>query len=197
MPLTVASSESLRRLSELLAPMAMADNKLRLFITGCRSGDGASTVAAAFAFDFSQRLALRTLLVDIHANRQALHRIFPRSSSRTPELAPDSPVRIRTTGWSCLELATCLPGTAEPDHNEALSKLNTIMSHYSVVVVDLGVARLDTRGLPLARTTDPVLIVVRYGHTSKLELATTASALTNAKRTVAGVILNATTRLVV
>jgi len=59
-------------------------------------------------------------------------------------------------------------------------------------VIDLGVTRLDARMLPLARSTDPILLIVRYGSTERQELATTVSALRAANRAVAGVILNAT-----
>jgi Mrp family chromosome partitioning ATPase len=44
--------------------------------------------------------------------------------------------------------------------------------------------------LPLARPGDPVVLVVRYGHTERQELATTAGALRAANRAIAGVILN-------
>jgi Mrp family chromosome partitioning ATPase len=44
--------------------------------------------------------------------------------------------------------------------------------------------------LPLARSNDPILMVVRQGHTERRELSTTASALRAARRSVAGVILN-------
>ncbi len=44
--------------------------------------------------------------------------------------------------------------------------------------------------LPLARPEDPILMVVRQGHTERRELATTTSALRAARRSVAGVILN-------
>jgi Mrp family chromosome partitioning ATPase len=69
-------------------------------------------------------------------------------------------------------------------------EFETLLGAYPAVIIDLGVTRLDARMLPLARSEDPILMVVRQGHTERRELATTASALRAARRTVAGVILN-------
>ena len=59
------------------------------------------------------------------------------------------------------------------------------------MVVDLGVVRLESRLLPLARPGDPILLIVRYGYTERQELASTTAGLRAAKRPPAGVILNA------
>ncbi len=48
-----------------------------MLVTGCRPGDGASTIAMGLALDLSQRLGLRTLLVDAHLRRPGLHKMFP------------------------------------------------------------------------------------------------------------------------
>ena len=193
MPITVARSESLRRLCEQLSPVAVIENNLRLLVSGCKPGDGASTVAAAFALDLSQRLSLRTLLVDAHVRRPTLHRMFTRANDRKCELLLDGPMQIRSTGWAWLDIASCCLGSTENERREALAQCHEIASHYAAVVVDLGVVRLDARMLPLARETDPILLIVRQGQTRRQELATTAAALRAAKRSVAGVILNAAT----
>ena len=196
LPVTVARSESLRRLSEQLSPIAVIDSNLRLLVSGCRPGDGTSTIAAAFALDLSQRLSLRTLLIDAHLRRPTLHRMFTRANDRKCELLLDGPMQIRSTGWAWLDVATCCLGATQSDRREALLRCEEIAGHYAVAVVDLGVVRLDARMLPLARETDPILLVVRNGQTRRQELATTSAALRAAKRTVAGVILNAATNSV-
>jgi Mrp family chromosome partitioning ATPase len=190
-PAMVARSAPLQRLCERLSPLAVVENDLRLVLTGCRPEDGASTVATAFAFDLSQRLALRTLLIDANPRRPTLHRSFARSNTRSPELVLDGPMQIRSTGWSWLDLATCCLGSTDSERREALKRLDDVSRYYAAVVVDLGVVRLDARMLPLARETDPIVLVARYGQTRRHELATTAAALRAAKRTPAGVILNA------
>jgi Mrp family chromosome partitioning ATPase len=190
-PAMLARSEPLQQLCERLSPLAVIGNDLRLLITGCRPLDGASTVAAAFALDFSQRLALRTLLIDGNLRRPTLHRTFARSNMHPAELMLDGPLQIRSTGWAWLDLATCYLGPTESERREALKRCDEVSSRYAAVVVDLGVARLDARMLLLARETDPILLVARYGHTLRQELATTAASLRAAKRSLAGVILNA------
>lgn len=194
-PVMMANSTPLQQLCEQLSPMAVVDSNLRLLVTGCRPGDGASTIAAALALDLSQRLSLRTLLIDANMRRPTLHRSFARYV-RAPELSLEGPMQIRSTGWAWLDLATCCLGTTERERSEALNRCDEVSRHYGAVVVDLGVVRLDARMLPLARATDPILLIARYGYTRRQELATTAAALRAAKRTPAGAILNAVTKTV-
>ena len=190
-PVTVSQDGALQRVCEQLSPLAVVGNDLRLLVTGCRPGDGASTVAAAFALDFSQRLSLRTLLIDGNARRPTLHRSFARGSGRASALRLDGLMQIRSTGWAWLDLATSYLGSTEEERRDALQRCNEIARDYAAIVIDLGVVRLDARTLPLARENDPILLVARYGETRRHELATTAAALRGAKRTPAGVILNA------
>jgi Mrp family chromosome partitioning ATPase len=191
MPVTMARAEPIQRLTERLAPLAVVEKSMRIALSGCRHGDGASTLACAFALDLSQRLSVRTLLVDAHIRHPALHRMFPLPDYKPPELILNGALQIRSSGWPRLELASCCLDGTDKDRRELLEHFENVLSHYSAVVIDLGVARLDTRMLPLARPADPILLVTRYGHTRRHELATTAAALRAANRAVAGVILNA------
>lgn len=192
-PVTMARAEALQRLAERLAPLAIVERSMRLLLSGCRPADGTSTLAAAFALDLSQRLSVRTLLVDAHLRHPSLHRMFAPPDHKQPELVLDGALQIRSSGWPRLELASCCIDGAEEERHELLQRLENVLSHYAGVVVDLGVVRLDTRMLPLARPTDPILLVARYGHTRRQELATTAAALRAANRAVAGVVFNAAT----
>ena len=192
LPETLASAAGIQRLSERLAPLAVFDTRIRLLIAGCRPGDGASTVAAALALDMSQRLSLNTLLVDAHVHHPSLDRFFAVNGRGCGEVRVDAQMRIRSSGWPRLDLATCWPGGDGSNVKELLNEFDRLTAGYSAVVIDLGVTRLDARMLPLARTTDPILLIVRYGSTERQELATTVSALRAANRAVAGVILNAT-----
>jgi Mrp family chromosome partitioning ATPase len=193
LPISVARAEALQRLTERLAPLAMTDHSMRLLLSGCRPADGVSTLASAFALDLSQRLSVRTLLVDAHLRHPSLHRIFAMPEYRQPEVVLDGALQLRSSGWPRLELANCYIDDSDKEQYEILERFGNVLSHYAAVVVDLGVVRLDTRMLPLARPADPILLVARYGHTRKQELATTAAALRAANRAVAGVILNAAT----
>ncbi|MGH8013606.1 MAG: tyrosine-protein kinase family protein [Candidatus Binataceae bacterium] len=188
-----ARAEEIRRLSERLAPLAVVEHSMRLLVSGCRRGDGASTIAASLALDLSQRLALRTLLVDAHLRSPALHRMFGTPVSKSPEMLLGGAVQLRATGWPRLELASCSLGGADSERHELLGTFENLLGHYQAAVIDLGVTRLDARMLSLARPDDPILLVVRYGHTERRELATANAALQAANRAVAGVILNAAT----
>jgi Mrp family chromosome partitioning ATPase len=190
-PVTVARAEALQRLAERLAPIATVERSMRLFLSGCRPADGASTIASAFALDLSQRLSVRTLLVDAHLRHPSLHRVFTTPDHKQPELVLDGACQIRSSGWPRLEVASCSVDSFDEERQALIQRLENVLSHYGAVVVDLGVIRLDTRMLTLARPTDPILLVARYGHTRRQELATTAAALRAANRAVAGVVFNA------
>ncbi len=189
----VARCKAIRRLSEQLAPLAVMENSVRLLISGCRPGDGTSTVAAALAIDLSQRLGLHTICVDAHLRHPTLHRTFVPPGGASPELLLDGSLQIRSTEWPRLDLATCCPVSTDEERLQQLAEFEALLHRYSAVVIDLGVPRLDARMLPLARPNDPILLVVRYGYTERSELATTVAGLRAANRPVAGVVLNGAT----
>ncbi|HZO81750.1 MAG TPA: hypothetical protein VFB33_08645 [Candidatus Binataceae bacterium] len=191
-PAAVARAGGIRDISERLAPLAVVESAVRLGVTACRAGDGASTVAAALAIDLSQRLGLRTMLVDAHLRHPSLHRLFLRNNRHAPELVLDGALQVRATDWPRLELVSCCLAEAQAQQ-ELFEQFSALLSAYPAAVIDLGVTRLDARMLPLARPADPVLVVARYGQTERRELTTTAAALRAAGRTVAGVILNGAT----
>src|SRR5260370_30767311 len=153
----VARTEEIQHLCERLAPIAVVDESMRLAISGCRPGDGASTISAGLALDLSQRLGLRTMLIDAHLRHPSLHRLFAGSGSGTHELVLDGALQIRTTGWSRLELASCclIRGDEEPD--EALSQFENLLGNYHAQDLDLGVTRLPRRVLALSPPTDTIL----------------------------------------
>ena len=188
-PAAVARASAIRNLTERLAPVAVVERTSRLLVTGCRPGDGASTVATAIAIDISQRLGLRTMLVDAHLRHPSLHRLFQHPGRRTPELVLDGALQIRGHRMAAAGTGHLLP-VESGFATAVVRRIRNFAGAYPAVIVDLGVTRLDARMLPLARSEDPILVVVRQGHTERRELATTASALRAARRSVAGVILN-------
>jgi Mrp family chromosome partitioning ATPase len=192
----VARSKAIRRLSEQLAPLAVIDHSVRLLISACRPGDGASTIASALAIDLSQRLGLRTVCVDAHLRHPSLHRTFVAPGTASTELVLDGSLQIRATEWPRLDLATCCPVSSDDERLQQLADFEGLLNRYQAAVIDLGVPRLDARMLPLARPNDPILLVVRHGYTERSELATTVAGLRAANRPVAGVILNGATRSV-
>lgn len=191
LPAALARQDAIRQLSERMAPTAAVEKSCRVAISGCRPRDGASSVAAALALDLSQRLSMRTILVDANLQSPSLHGVISPSDRTATQITLDGSLQLRTTGWSRLTLATCCIQGDDLQRETVIAELSAVLSTFPAAVVDLGVARLDPRMLPLIRPTDPILLVVRYGQTERKELETTAAALRGAERTVAGVIMNA------
>jgi Mrp family chromosome partitioning ATPase len=190
LPAALARQDAIRELSERMAPTAAVDKSCRVAISGCRPGDGASSIAAALALDLSQRLSMRTILVDANLQSPSLHGVVSPADRNVTQITLDGSLQIRTTGWPRLTLATCCLQGNEDQSEAAMAELSAMLNTFPAAVIDLGVARLDPRMLPLMRPIDPILLVVRYGQTERKELATTAAALRVADRTVAGVIMN-------
>ncbi len=189
-PFEASRDRSLQGLNERVAPLAGVGQNVRLLVTGCRPGDGASTVAMGLAIDMSQRLGLRTLLVDAHLRKPTLHKMFPPLPGSTAPLLLGDQFVVRPSAMPRLELASCLPMTAAALRPGDARGYEALLDSFLLAVVDLGVVRLDGRLLALARPTDPIIVVTRYGSTEREELATTAAALKAASRMVAGVIIN-------
>jgi len=187
----LAGQPAIHQLGERIAPRAAVERSCRVAISGCRSGDGASSIAAALALDLSERLSVRTLLVDANLRAPGLHRVIGTGNRRASQLTLDGSLQLRETGSRRLTLATiCLEGD-DLERDLVIAELETVLRSFPAAIIDLGVSRLDPRMLPLVRPSDPIMLVVRYGQTERHELATTTAALKSAERTVAGVILNA------
>jgi Mrp family chromosome partitioning ATPase len=191
LPAALARQDAIRQLSERMAPTAAVDKSCRVAVAACRSRDGASSIAAALALDLSQRLSMRTILVDANLQSPSLHGVISPMERSIKQITLDGSVQLRSTGWPRLTLATCCVDGDDEQREAAIAELGSVLNTFPAAVIDLGVTRLDPRMLPLMRPTDPILLVVRYGETERKELATTAAALRVADRTVAGVILNA------
>jgi Mrp family chromosome partitioning ATPase len=194
-PFEASHARCLQALNERVAPLAGVGHSVRLLVTGCRPGDGASTVAVGLALDLSQRLGLRTLLVDAHLRKPELHKLFPPLPGKNAPLLLGDQFVVRPSSIPRLELASCLPMRAGAPRPDDTQDAEALLDGFALAVVDLGVVRLDARLLALARPTDPLVVVTRYGHTGRDELATTATALKAASRSIAGVIINAVPEL--
>jgi Mrp family chromosome partitioning ATPase len=191
LPSALAHQQSIRQLSERIAPAAAVDRSCRVAVTWCRARDGASSMAVALALDLSQRLRVRTLLIDANLQAPGLNRLLTNGERRIQEASLEGSVQLCPTGWPRLTLATCCLEGDDIERELVVEDLEPMLRNFPAVVIDLGVARLDPRMLTLLRPTDPIMVVVRYGQTQRNELATTAAALRSANRTIAGVILNA------
>jgi len=186
----LAASRSIRNLSEQLGAASAYNGPARILMTGCRQGDGVSTVAAAMALDMSQRLAARTVLVEGQSRVTAMHPLFGRPVVPPPTTAISTSIAVQGTGWPRLE--TARPEQMELGDHPArmLEDMDELLARYRLAVIDLGVVRLDPRMLALARPNDPILVVARHLRTDRAEMIATVNLLRNTGHPVAGVILN-------
>src|SRR6202166_1819203 len=99
----IAASQQLRSLSEQLGASSAYNGPARILMTGCRQGDGVSTVAAAMALDMSQRLAARTVLVEGQSRVTSIHPLFGRPAVPTSATAISTSIAVQGTGWPRLE----------------------------------------------------------------------------------------------
>jgi receptor protein-tyrosine kinase len=194
-PAAITRAPAIRDICERIAGLTAVEKSTRLAVSGCRPGDGATTVAAALAMDLSQRLGFRTLLVDANLRRPTMHRMFSGARNMPAEIILDGALQIRSTSWHRVDLVTCCCDGEEPPP-ELFGQFEELFRSYAAVVIDLGVTRLDARMLPLVRPVDPVLLVVKQGQTKRSELATASTALRAANRSVAAVVLNAASKAV-
>lgn len=186
----LSRARAIQRITERVAPAATIRKPVRMIISGCRPGDGASSIAVALGVDLSQRLGMRTLLVDAHLRHPTLRQLLGQETSDNRVVAERAGGNfVVRTGLARMELATCVASTPERMADIA-SELDILISDYPVVIVDLGVVRLDPATLGLAREDDPIVLVARYAHTERSDLVTTVRALSAANRAVAGVVLN-------
>jgi Mrp family chromosome partitioning ATPase len=186
----LASSRSIRNLSEQLGAASAYNGPARILMTGCRPGDGVSMVAAAMALDLSQRLAARTVLVEGQPRVTPMHPLFGRAGVPALTTATGTSIAVQGTGWPRLE--TARPEQMELGEHPArmLEDMDELLARYRLAVIDLGVVRLDPRMLALARPKDPILVVARHLRTDRAEMIATVNLLRNTGHPVAGVILN-------
>jgi len=186
----LAASRSIRNLSEQLGAASAYNGPARILMTGCRQGDGVSTVAAAMALDMSQRLAARTVLVEGQPRVTPMHPLFGRAGTTAMATATGTSIAVQGTGWPRLEMAR--PEQMELGDHPArmLEDMDELLARYRLAVIDLGVVRLDPRMLALARPKDPILVVARHLRTDRAEMIATVNLLRNTGHPVAGVILN-------
>ena len=184
----MASQITLQHLSERIAPLATLGEPARVFLTGCRRGDGTSTIATALALDLSQRLGLRTLLVESPYPR-SFNPLLAGRSKDNGALSLESPIALQTTSHPRLDkYHSSIRSGGYPEGKG--DEIGNLIKRYQIAIVDLGVIRLNATALELARSKDPILIVARYQQTERYELLSTLYALRTSKRRSGGVILN-------
>jgi len=197
-PPALARLKGVQRITEGFAGVASALGDARLAIAGCAASDGCSSVAAAIALDLTQRLNMRTLLVDGNICRPRVVNMFANrktamlamESGTGVEVQADQQIVVRSSNWAKLEVAN-ITSALEKSAPASLDELNERIRIFPAAVIDLGAVRLDPRALPLVRPNDRVLLVVRSGYTERSDLLATINLFSSIGRPVRGVILNA------
>ena len=188
---SIAACQSLRSLSEQLGASSAYNGPARILMTGCRPGDGVSTVVAAMALDMSQRLAARTVLVEGQPRvTQLVHPFFGRAGAPASATVASASIAVQGTQWPRLETARPEQMDLAEHPARLVEDLDELLMRYRLAVIDLGVVRLDPRMLALARPNDPILIVARHLHTDRAEMTATVNVLRNTGHPAAGVILD-------
>jgi hypothetical protein len=152
----LARTGEVQRLAETFAATVNASADGRLVLAGCTTGDGSSTVAAAIALDLSQRLGVRTLLIDGNSRRANFARMFGTADLAADQRESGGALRLSPTKWARLEIANLKLTPDQPDYAQTCGELNRRITAFPAAIVHLGAVRLDSRALPLVRDNDPV-----------------------------------------
>lgn len=170
----ISCETSVRQLSEQLLAMS-AGAGIRLIVTGCQPGDGASSIAGALALDIAQRLAARTVLAD------------PRARGPFPPIVQSAGTARRAAGAPLLDV---LSGAgAEPA--QFAVQIEQTAKNYPICIIDAGAIRLESALLSAIDRDAPVLIVARYGHTERRNLVRTMRTVRASGHRTIGIVFNA------
>ena len=188
--LTLARDHQIGRIVETIGAVAAAEGGIRLAVAECTPGDGSAAVAEALVLDLTQRLGLRTLLVDGGPRQSSPLQAFADSDDERNEPDTDQALAVRRTKWARFETVTVRPAASQLEPEKFRSRLNECMQDFPASIIDLGAVRSDPRMLPLFRKSDSVLIVARAGVTQRTDLKATMNLFSNLHGEVAGVMLH-------
>jgi capsular exopolysaccharide synthesis family protein len=163
--------------TNILFPSNGKPSPRTILVTSVLPGEGKSFVSSNLAVTISQNIDKHVLLVDCDMRHPTLHRIF--GYEKVPGLSnylmgefalPDLLIR---TGNNHLSL---LPGGPEPSNpaellssNRMLAMLREVRSRYDdrYIVIDSPPPHLTAESKALAQFVDAILIVVKFGQTSR------------------------------
>jgi protein-tyrosine kinase len=148
-----------------------------VMVTSAVPGEGKSFVAANLAISVARHVNWNVLLIDCDLRRPSVHRQFgfpeaPGLSDYLSRGASLESLLLKT----CVENLTILPGGRLPDNpSEILSSdrmsalLNEVATRYNdrLIILDSPPPRLAAETGALARLVDGILVVVKYGSTSR------------------------------
>lgn len=191
-------SEAYRRL-RINTVYANPDKEYKvLMVTSSTKGEGKSTIAANLAVTFAEA-EKSVLIVDLDLRRPTMHKIF--GENKEPglvELLFDTAgfdTTIKETIAPNVDLITVGKKTPEPasvlDSKRLKETIDILQSKYDHIILDTAPYGIISDSASLLRLTDGIIVVSRFGVTTKRELEFTLDGLNQLNAQIVGIVLNA------
>lgn len=189
--------EAFRYLALRLRERIPASSGQLVLVTGCRPGDGASTVAANLATTAANQGA-RALVVDCNLRRPALHELFgvPNKTGLSTVLAgraepPDAICASRVRGVSVLPSGPSGPQEATLVDATAMQELlGTLSAHFDLVILDTASMAEGADAVSLAPHVGGAVLVIRRGSVHEDVARANVTSLETTRAGTVGLVLN-------
>lgn len=169
-----------------------------IMVTSAAKGEGKSTIAANLAVTFAEA-EKSVLIIDLDLRRPTMHKIF--GENREPglvELLFDTAgydTTIRETIAPNVDLICAGKKTPEPasvlDSQRLKNVIDKLKDRYDHIILDTAPYGLISDSASLLRLTDGIIVVTRFGVTTKREIEFTLDGLQHLNAKIVGLVLNA------
>ncbi|SMO52760.1 GumC family protein [Gracilimonas mengyeensis] len=169
-----------------------------LMVSSSAKGEGKSTIAANLAVTFAEA-EKSVLVVDLDLRRPTMHKVF--GENREPGLVE---LLFETAGFDNCIKETIAPNvdvicagkkTPEPasvlDSQRLKTVIDKLKDKYDHIILDTAPYGIISDSASLLRLTDGIIVVARFGLTSKKELDFTLDGLKHLNANIVGLVLNA------
>ncbi len=195
-----SSSAEAFRLLRINLEFARVDSPMRLvMVTACQAGAGTSMVASNLAV-IAAANGQKVIIIDANWRNSTQNMIFGQPTSMvglttalmtSRDLAAHMLVRTGVDGLRLMQAGPTPPNPAELLQSSRMTELLRLLATQAdLVIIDTPALLTAPDAALLASMCDSVLIVARFGVTSKETLAEAVEQLRSAGATTAGVVLN-------
>lgn len=204
MAVALPTREEFQRIKSSLASAMPSAERCKLLVTGCRSGEGSSTIAAQLAAKFATDGEGETVLVDANMRAPVLHERLktPRTPGLTDVLGGIAPLQQALVSTSEPNLSLLPAGAPTLDAGRLLANgsfgavLDALSKRFSAVIVDAPPVLLFPDAALIARAVDAALLVVWAGRTRRHVVLAAKRELEHTGVNIAGVVLNRNRRYI-
>lgn len=190
-------SESYRRV-RINAVYSNPDRNYKvLMVTSSTKGEGKSTIASNLAVTFAET-EKKVLIIDLDLRRPTLHKLF--GEAREPGLVDllfdteDIKNAIKPTVVNSVDLLTVGRKTPEPatvlESQRLRNLINNLKKDYDHIILDTAPHGIISDSAPLLNMIDGLILVSRFGMTTKKELQFTIEGLRHINAPFIGIVLN-------